>query len=203
MKKAGFLAASLAAALILGGCSAKGGAEEMTAPSPTAERPTDETELLKRQVAALEDRVQALEDAVAALKKPSESLKTEASEETTAAPSAFLHRIRNGGVEITGYMGEAAVIDVPEKIEGLPVLWIGEGAFRSCKAEAVILPQGVQEIGWFAFSGCYRLAEVTLPASVVAIGYGAFDGCSGTLRLRCPKGSYAADYGRSYGIPVV
>ena len=65
-----------------------------------------------------------------------------------------------------------------------------------------MLPDGVKEIGWFAFSGCHNLTSVTLPASVEAIAYGAFENCSKSLVFLCPEGSYAAAYARSYGFAV-
>ena len=44
-------------------------------------------------------------------------------------------------------------------------------------ALAVVVPDGVTEIGMYAFSGCASLVEITLPESVKRIGDGAFSGC--------------------------
>lgn len=42
----------------------------------------------------------------------------------------------------------------------------------------LIIPEGVTDIGDYAFSGCDFLTNVSIPNSVVSIGIDAFDGCS-------------------------
>ena len=79
---------------------------------------------------------------------------------------------------------------------------IGENAFANCAVSSVILPDTIQEIGWFAFSGCSNLVRVSIPASVEKIGYAAFENCSKSLQIFCKEDSYAAAYARSYGISV-
>lgn len=46
----------------------------------------------------------------------------------------------------------------------------------------LILPEGVTDIGAYAFSGCTGLTEVTISESVLSIGEGAFSGCT-NLRI--------------------
>lgn len=118
-------------------------------------------------------------------------------------PSVFSYIEVDGGIEITSYLGHDTQVTVPAQIDGKPVLSIGEYAFRNSPAEQVIVSDGVQSIGWFAFYGSYKLSSAILPASVTQIGYGAFDLCSSTLRFTCPPSSYAAQYAVSYGIEVI
>ncbi len=43
----------------------------------------------------------------------------------------------------------------------------------------LVIPEGVNTIGDYAFSGCSGLTSVTIPNSITEIGYNAFDGCEG------------------------
>ena len=67
---------------------------------------------------------------------------------------------------------------------------------------AVILPEGVEEIAWFAFYQCTSLHDVTVPSSVTLIGHAVFDGCA-NVTLICKDGSYAIAYAESYAIPYI
>lgn len=133
--------------------------------------------------------------------------RTEEDEDSTdtnpSEPTAFSYIETDNGIEITSYLGHDTQVTIPAQIDGKPVVSIGEGAFRNSPAEQVIVPDGIQTLGWFAFYGSYKLSSVILPASVTQIGYGAFDLCSSSLRITCPPNSYAAQYAVSYGIEVI
>ena len=106
----------------------------------------------------------------------------------------------NGGITITKYIGNKTTVQVPNTIEKLPVLKIGENAFSDTKIKSVTLPSSCTEIDWFAFYGCYALNTVYVSSNVKAIGYGAFDSCSKSLTIYCEKNSYAQKYAQSFGI---
>ena len=107
-----------------------------------------------------------------------------------------------------GYQGGNIVI--PSTHNGLPVVEIGWGAFKSdYRLTSVVIPEGVKSIGKFAYYNCTSVASVTLPKSVESIGLYAF---SSQLRGRQVEteeegvfetvdvefitvdGSYAAEY---------
>lgn len=55
---------------------------------------------------------------------------------------------------------------------------LGNYAFFSCESlTALTLPEGVREIGLRAFDGCVRLQKIDLPRSLSKIGANAFYGC--------------------------
>ena len=54
---------------------------------------------------------------------------------------------------------------------------IGDEAFCECRLEAVILSEGVKEIGQWSFYACENLKKIAIPTSVTTIGGGAFLGC--------------------------
>lgn len=144
----------------------------------------------EKEIAALEAQLKALDGT-----------------QETLAPSdenefVFHYRVENGKATITGFEGAATLVTVPETLNGYPVVAIGEHAFSEKPIAAIILPDGLESIGWFAFYGCRSLVDVTLPDSVTSIGYAVFDGCP-NVTLVCSPNSYAAQYAASYGLPRV
>lgn len=66
---------------------------------------------------------------------------------------------------------------------------IGDYAFStSAKVEGIVLPDGLQEIGAWAFDGCALVEEISIPESVNKIGYGAFNDCRRVKSLHLPDG---------------
>lgn len=119
-------------------------------------------------------------------------------------PLPFTYEKKDGKVSILTYTGSSTSVTVPSQIDGLPVSSIADRAFENkTKLRSVTLPEGLEEIGWFAFSGCVALESVTLPASVKSIAYGAFENCNAALVVYAPVSSYAAAYAQSYGIRTV
>ena len=141
-----------------------------------------------------ENRLRALESAVTVMPKE---------EEASALPSIVWFYEENGdGATITGVSAMGDLLEIPASIEGLTVRAIGDNAFAGGAFATIVIPSGIKEIGWFAFSSCKNLKSVTLPASVEKIEYGAFENCPKYLTFLCPEDCYAAAYARSYGFAV-
>lgn len=117
-----------------------------------------------------------------------------------APPSDFQYTTKDGKITITSYVGKEKTVSVPAKIGDCPVTHIADTAFENnIHLEKVILPSGLQSIGWFVFRGCIALCEVEIPNSVSKIEYGAFENCNSALTFLCGNGSYAEQYAQSYG----
>ena len=114
----------------------------------------------------------------------------------------YAYKVENGKAVLTGYAGTKTTLSLPSQIDGMAVISLGKESFRNSAVEAVILPDGLECIGWFAFSGCRNLKSITIPTSVRSIEYGAFDGCP-SLTVYCASGSFAEKYAKSYGFSVV
>lgn len=159
-----------------------------------------ETEL-QRQKEGFSLKELAYKTEIADLREQITTLATQIEQSETSSLT-FTYRLENGEATITGYSGAATILRIPSTLDGYPVVAIGERVFENRDVAAVVLPDGVREIGWFAFYGCAALSNVTIPASVTSIGYAVFDGCS-DLHIYCPVGSYAEKFAKSYGISCV
>ena len=127
----------------------------------------------------------------------------EAAVNADAAEALFTYTVEGGRATVTGYLGESAVVVIPSTLGGVPVCAIADRAFENCtELTRVTVGEGIEHLGWFAFSGCIGLESVTLPASLSKIEYGAFLNCPATLVVHCPAGSYAEQYAESYGFAV-
>ncbi len=155
---------------------------------------------LEQELESLKQKETEYKKQIATLQARVTQLSTPSGTDPLAERVTFHYREENGGAVITGYSGNVALLTVPATLDGLPVVAIGEHAFEKATLTAVILPEGLVSIGWFAFYECADLFGVTIPASVSSIGYAVFDGCP-TLTLHCPASSYAERYAQSYAIP--
>jgi hypothetical protein len=63
---------------------------------------------------------------------------------------------------------------------------IGENAFCEAEFQAVILPQGLESIGWYAFSYCENLTSVVIPDGVTSLGKEAFQECTSLETAEIP-----------------
>lgn len=193
-------------AVLLGGCVTKPQPRENGTSGEvdgTGQAPELTIADLERQLEAVRAAQKLQSDSLEArLRELEAALAAQVSAGNSSDLSGFTYEAVGSGVTVTGWTGTAKVLTIPSAIDGKPVVAIADGAFRDCELERVTVPDGVTSIGWFAFSGCYRLTSVTLPASVSSIGYGAFERCASGLRMVCPSGSYAAQYAASYGIPT-
>ena len=78
---------------------------------------------------------------------------------------------------------------IPNYIDGLPVVAIGERAFDSCRSmKQVVIGRNVQSIGNYAFDDCIGLTSVTIPDSVISLGQRVFNGCLGLIEVTIGNG---------------
>ncbi len=88
------------------------------------------------------------------------------------------YQVYDDHVEITGYTGNAAELEIPGEIESLPVTVIADRAFYNCiSLTSVTIPDSVIAIGNSAFYSCDSLTGVTIPDGVTVIGREVFEDC--------------------------
>ncbi len=116
------------------------------------------------------------------------------------AAQGFKYIITEGVASITGYEGDSTKIVIPATIGGYRVTSIADGAFENSKLTDVIISDGIERIGWFAFGNCAELKSITIPSSVTSIGYGALGTAESSLFIYCHADSFALSYAKSYGL---
>ena len=94
----------------------------------------------------------------------------------------------------------SGVLDIPNRIDQLPVRFIGDRSFLQCsRLVAITVPEGVTGIGNYTFYGCSSLVEITLPESLTEIGLTAFRGCSSLTGITIPEGVTSIRHYAFYG----
>ncbi|MBQ3022045.1 MAG: leucine-rich repeat protein [Clostridia bacterium] len=147
---------------------------------------TEKTIVIEREKAEEEKPVVPTDDG----KKEEDDKKTPSSSTTVSGEDGtpYLTFDKETGT-ITKCGTSAADIEIPEKIEGVNVYNIGEGAFADCTyLESIEFPSTLKSIKADAFSGCIRLVEVEIPEGVTSIGAGAFYGCVSLTDVIIPEG---------------
>ena len=99
------------------------------------------------------------------------------------------------------YQGTSDDVVIPRKINGYPIVSIGDGAFMEYGfIKSVTILNNTMSIGAYSFFNCAALTSVSIPETVKFIGERAFEGCE-NLTLIVVKNSYAAQYAEENGIP--
>lgn len=97
----------------------------------------------------------------------SETIDTEMIKTTAVAGDYTYSDYEEGSVGITKYTGSAAKVTIPAEINGEPVLWISDYAFRGCNSVVeVVIPNGVETIYGDAFMNCANLSKIYFPKSI-------------------------------------
>ncbi|MBQ9113102.1 MAG: leucine-rich repeat protein [Clostridia bacterium] len=114
--------------------------------------------------------------------------------------TGFKYIISDNKATITGYDGEDTQIVIPASVDGYRIVAIADGAFENTAVKSIIISDGIETVGWFAFNGCVKLRSVTIPSSVTSIGYSAFGATDSSLTIYCHSDSFALAYAKSYGL---
>ena len=74
-------------------------------------------------------------------------------------------------ITITGYTGDGGDVVIPDTINSLPVISIGNAAFWFCTSlTSVTIPNSVTSIGADAFYYCFGMSNVMIGNSITSIG---------------------------------
>ena len=103
----------------------------------------------------------------------------------------------DGGFIITHYAGSGGAVTIPDSIEGLPVIGIGDTAFAGANLlntaiypginmTSITIPDSVTNMGNYAFYYCTNLTSVNILAGVSRISTGEFCYCTSLTNIAIP-----------------
>ena len=78
---------------------------------------------------------------------------------------------------VTEIDGDPQIVEIPEKIEGIPVTELAEYLFSGKSCQIIRIPSGVRKIGRYGFYNCRNLEELWFSSDFTDLGSGAFTGC--------------------------
>lgn len=97
-------------------------------------------------------------------------------------------KIENDEAVISKYKGCYPYVEIPAFIGKNKVTKIGKEAFNcNTEVESIIIPEGVDEIEFYAFSKCKNLKNVTISETVTKMGFGIFFGCTNLEKITLPE----------------
>jgi hypothetical protein len=99
----------------------------------------------------------------------------------------FTYKATAAGITITGYSGVAADLIIPDRIEGLPVIALGERCFQGKSMMSVTVPASVTRIERGAFFACTNLTRANFTDGLLEIVDNAFSGCTALGTIYIPK----------------
>ena len=88
---------------------------------------------------------------------------------------------------ITKYLGSETEVVIPDTIDGIRIVRIGDRAFASKSVTNVVIPDTVTWIGSSVFSFCGDLSSITIPDCVTRIGDNAFNHCTSLESVSLPN----------------
>lgn len=95
--------------------------------------------------------------------------------------------IIKGGKNKIAFSAEVTEISIPDKLDGVPVKVIEDGAFTNYTAlTKVQMPDTVEKIGEKAFFGCSKLNEIHFPNRLKEISSSAFSNCTALNAISLP-----------------
>lgn len=77
--------------------------------------------------------------------------------------------IKDGVLE--KYTGDGSDVVIPEGVTEIEY-----AAFSKCSIKSVVIPEGVKYIDSYAFLGCENLEEIVIPSTINRIGGDSFEG---------------------------
>lgn len=113
----------------------------------------------------------------------------------------FLYTEKDHIIQITGYHGTSAFLEIPSLINGSSVQEIAKKAFWGNKnIVSLVLPDSIERIGDWAFGNCCMLEEIRIPGRKINAGNQIFRSCGRLKKILL--GSSDADLSKLLAMTV-
>lgn len=109
----------------------------------------------------------------------------------------------DGQAEIRSINKGITTLDIPDRIEGIPVARIGKEAFKGSPLTSVSLPNTLYNIGEGAFASCEDLVRIDLPISLKIVERDAFNSCVSLKEIILPDGTTHLGAGAFYNCKLL
>lgn len=100
----------------------------------------------------------------------------------------YTYKVLMSTATLTGYKGSNENVVIPNTIDSLPIVGIGDKAFAGAgNVRSISIPNTVTNIGNNTFSACIHLTNITLPCNITTIPESAFEYCRELLSVVIPN----------------
>ena len=109
----------------------------------------------------------------------------------------YWYTVKDDEVTITSYSGFETNVTIPDTIKDMPVVAI-DGDFAAPLMRTLTIPDSVRYIGGLAFMDCIQLEKVTLGNGIEEIGFHAFSDCEKLTYNEYDSGKYLGNEENPY-----
>lgn len=118
--------------------------------------------------------------------------------------NGILYSVDNGEVTVEGFNFVGNTMNIPDRIDGMPVRYIADQACRANDAiVTLIIPDTVISVGEFAFADCKNLTDVTFSGNTETVGLSAFRNCPSLRKVTLADGLKKIDDCAFYGCTML
>lgn len=107
--------------------------------------------------------------------------------DTASQNESYEYIVKNNQVYLLNYIADETQVVVPDEIEGMPVVCVGQAFKGNPTVTSVVLGDNITYIYQYAFANCSALTQVTMSDNIKEIRRGAFGCCRALSQITIPQ----------------